>query len=175
MPWCSQAPSHCVIHCCHQMPSRHWWNRNLTDGIFKYISELRITEPQSVVVNDNGLLPVWHRAISWIKAYLSAIGLLGTNILENAGEQVSLGVQKQGRAHHANWMPRLCTAQRRLIPAGCRSGHLDKFPGLTPEYRRMLLAQMHQNWNYQHWSPVIFVDESGVSLYKCYDRTRVFW
>ena len=39
---------------------------------------------------------------------------------------------------------------------------------LTPEHRRRhcMLAHRHQNWNHQHWSHLLFADESIISLYK---------
>ena len=62
------------------------------------------------------------------------------------------------------------TVQRRLVPAGYRSKHSDRWSRLTlPDHRR----HCRMNWNHQHWSHVIFVDESKVSLYH-YDR-HVSW
>ena len=61
--------------------------------------------------------------------------------------------------------------QRGLAVAEYRSRYPDRWPRLTPDHRylRRILVHRHQNWNHQHWSHVVFADESRVSPYH-YDR-----
>ena len=69
------------------------------------------------------------------------------------------------------------TAQRYLVPAGCLSIHLDRYPSLTPDHRRRrsrMLAHRHQNYNHWHWSRVLFAYKSILSLYNCNRRARVY-
>ena len=50
------------------------------------------------------------------------------------------------------------TRQRRLLVVRYRSGHQDRCPRLTPDYRhrRYMLAKRHLNWNHNHWPHLMF-------------------
>ena len=67
------------------------------------------------------------------------------------------------------------TVQRCLIAAGYHSRRPARCPRLTYDHRqrRRVWARWHRNWNHQHWSHVIFADESRFSLYHCDGRARV--
>ena len=74
------------------------------------------------------------------------------------------------------WRP-VCvhTIQGRLVAAGYCSRHPDRCLRLIPNHhRRRMLAHKHHNWNRQHWSHVLFADESIVSLYNCNGHDRVY-
>ena len=60
-------------------------------------------------------------------------------------------------------------AQRCLLAAGHCSRYPERFTRLNSEHRRCraMLAHRHQNCIDQHWSDVLFVDESITSLYNC--------
>ena len=66
------------------------------------------------------------------------------------------------------------TVQRHLVAAGCRSRRPARCPRLTHDHRRQrrVWARWHWSWNHQHWSHVIFADESRYSLNHC-DGVRV--
>ena len=59
------------------------------------------------------------------------------------------------------------TVQRCMVAAGYRSRRPARCPKLTHDHRHRcrLWARRHRNWNHQHWSHVIFADESRFSLY----------
>ena len=67
------------------------------------------------------------------------------------------------------------TVQRCLIAAGYHWRRPARCPRLTYDHRqrRHVWARWHRNWNHQHWSHVIFADESRFSLYHCDCRARV--
>ena len=67
------------------------------------------------------------------------------------------------------------TVQRCLVAGGFRSRRPARYPSLTHDHHRRcrLGARRHWNWNHQHWSHVIFADESRFSLYHCDGRARV--
>ena len=60
------------------------------------------------------------------------------------------------------------TVQRRLVGAGYHSRCPARCPRLTHDH-----CHRHRNWNHQHWSHVIFVDELRFSLYHCDSRAWV--
>ena len=66
--------------------------------------------------------------------------------------------------------------QGRFVEAGYQSRHPDRCPRRTHHHRcrRRMLADMHSNWNHQHWSHPIFDDESRVSLYHFDHRSCEF-
>ena len=64
---------------------------------------------------------------------------------------------------------------QRLVAAEYRSRRPARWPRPTHDHRRRhrVWARRHRNWNHQHWSHVIFADESRFSLYHCGGRARV--
>ena len=66
--------------------------------------------------------------------------------------------------------------QGRIGWAGYCSRQPDWCPRLTPHHRRRcrMLAHKHLNWNRQHWSRALFVDEYIVSISNCNGHVRVF-
>ena len=59
----------------------------------------------------------------------------------------------------------VCMVQRRLVTAVDSSRHPDRCPELILDTLRRLVVHHQQKWIHQHWSHVIFADESRVILY----------
>ena len=68
-----------------------------------------------------------------------------------------------------------CMVQRHLVAAWYPSRRPVRCPGLTHDHchKRCIWARMHQNWNHQHWSHIIFSDEFRFSIYHWDGRARV--
>ena len=67
------------------------------------------------------------------------------------------------------------TIRRRLLVAGYRARRPNRCPRLTLAHRRRRRAwgRRHENWTIQHWSHVIFSDESKFNLFFADGRLRV--
>ena len=70
----------------------------------------------------------------------------------------------------------VCMVQGHLVATGYRSRDPNRCPRLTPGHsHRRMLAPKHQNWNHQHWSRVLFAEESIVSVYNCNGHVQVLY
>ena len=67
------------------------WKQNIIDGMHPRLTYwgqvmlICIGNP-TIIVPDNGLLPVWHQAIIWTNAGILSIGSLGMNLSETLSQ-----------------------------------------------------------------------------------------
>ena len=92
------------------------------------------------------------------------------------GKQVSLIVESQGRADQANWTSCFCPHVPKTFDSSWVSLKTSsQMPTRTHDHRCRCYGWTCRQWNWkhQHWSHVIFADESRFSLYHCDGRAPV--